>query len=108
MTQENPRLQREEIRQALVRTIDRWTTGVEDRSTLIPDLAFFRRETATPPGLCQVAPSIVVAVQGAKRMLVGEEAYAYDSEHFLVASHDVPASSEVLEASPDRPCLGLV
>ena len=108
MAHETPRRPREEIRQALVRTIERWTTGLEDCSTLIPDLAFFRREAPTPPGLCQVPPSIVVVVQGSKRMLVGEAAYAYDSEHFLVASHDVPASSEVLEASPHRPCLGLV
>lgn len=99
---------RDEMRRSLVRTIDRWTTGLQDWSTPIPDLAFFRRDAPTPPGLCHVPPSVVVAVQGRKRMLVGEAAYAYDSNHFLVASHDVPASSEVLEASPERPCVGLV
>jgi len=96
------------IRVALARTIGRWTQGTEDRSTLIPDLAFFRREAPTPPGICQVKPSVIVVVQGAKRMLVGDDAYAYDSERFLIASLDVPASSEVVEASRDRPCLGLV
>jgi AraC-like DNA-binding protein len=40
-------------------------------------------------------------------MLAGDDAYAYDSDHFLIASLDVPASSQVLEASPKRPCLGL-
>jgi AraC-like DNA-binding protein len=108
MAHEHNGLSRERIREALARAINRWTEGSGDRSTPIPDLAFFRREAPTPPGLCQVEPSVVLVVQGAKRMLVGEDAYAYDSERFLVASHDVPASSEVVEASPSRPCLGLV
>lgn len=97
----------DEIRAALARTIGRWTEGTEDRSTPIADLSFFRRETPTPPGLCRVEPSVVLVVQGKKRMLAGDDAYAYDSDRFLIASLDVPASSQVLEASPKRPCLGL-
>jgi AraC-like DNA-binding protein len=31
-----------------------------------------------------------------------------NSERFLIASFDIPASSEVVEASPHRPCLGLL
>lgn len=108
MAHDNTRLPPEVIRAALARTIGRWTPGTEDRRTPIPDLAFFRREAPTPPGICQVEPSVVLVVQGKKRMLVGDDAFAYDSERFLIASHDVPASSEVVEASPDRPCLGLV
>ena len=108
MTYNDKSLPPNAIRAALARTIERWTEGNEDRPTPIPDLVFFRREAPTPPGICQVEPSVVLVVQGAKRMLVGEDVYAYDSEHFLVASLDVPASSEVVEASPDRPCLGLV
>jgi AraC-like DNA-binding protein len=105
---ENAGQSAEAIRAALARTIGHWTKGSEDRSTLIPGLGFFRREAPTPPGICQVEPSVVLVVQGAKRMLVGDDAFAYDSERFLIASLDVPASSEVVEASPDRPCLGLV
>src|SRR5512133_1711443 len=95
------------IRAALARTIGRWTEGTEDRSTPIAGLSFFRREAPTPPGLCRVEPSVVLVVQGKKRMLAGDDAYAYDSDRFLIASLDVPASSQVLEASPKRPCLGL-
>jgi AraC-like DNA-binding protein len=91
-----------------LRTIAQWTPETGDRSTPIPALAFFRRDAPTPPGLCQVEPSIVLVVQGAKRMLVGGDAFAYNCERFLVASLDVPASSEVVEASAVRPCLGLV
>jgi AraC-like DNA-binding protein len=97
----------EATRATLARTIQRWTEGAEDVITPIPDLLFFRREALTPPGLCQVEPSVVLVVQGGKRMLVGHNAYAYDSNHFLIASLDIPASSEVVMASRDRPCLGL-
>jgi AraC-like DNA-binding protein len=99
--------QREARRAALATTIDRWTAGSEDVHTSITGLTFFRREALTPPGLCQIEPSVVLAVQGTKRMLVGASSYAYDSNHFLVAALDIPASSQVLEASPERPCLGL-
>lgn len=108
MAHDKARLPPEAIRAAVARTIGRWTEGVEDRSTPIPDLALFRREAPTPPGICRVEPSVVLVVQGKKRMLVGDDAYAYDSERFLIASHDIPASSEVIEATPERPCLGLV
>jgi AraC-like DNA-binding protein len=108
MTLENTRMPLDTIRAALAETIGRWTQGSEDRATRIPDLTFFRRESPTPPGLCHVEASVLIVVQGAKRMLVGDDAYAYNSERFLIVSLDVPASSEVVEASPERPCLGLL
>jgi AraC-like DNA-binding protein len=108
MANANAGLPLEVVRAAMARTIGRLTEGTEDRSTSIPDLALFRREAPTPPGICHVEPSVVLVVQGAKRMLVGDDAYAYDSQRFLIASLDIPASSEVVEASPERPCLGLV
>lgn len=108
MAYDNTRLPPEATLVALAGTIGRWTEGTEDRATPVPDLGFFRREAPTPPGICRVEPSVVVVVQGAKRMLVGDDTYAYNSERFLIASFDIPASSEVVEASPDRPCLGLL
>ncbi|MBT2538817.1 AraC family transcriptional regulator [Arthrobacter sp. ISL-69] len=103
-----PDRRQEALRRILAGTIDRWTKGSEDIPTAIPGLSFFRREAPTEPGLCQIEPSVVLAVQGAKRILVGEGNYAYDSRNFLIASLDIPASSQVLDASPERPCLGLI
>lgn len=96
------------MHEGLVDVIGRWTVGKEDCSTAIPNLALFRREAPTQPCACLVEPSIVFVVQGAKQLLIGERAYAYDTERFVVNSLDLPASSQVLEASPDKPCLGLV
>jgi AraC-like DNA-binding protein len=41
-------------------------------------------------------------------MIVAGEAYDYDSKRFLVASVDLPALSQVTEASPERPYLCMV
>jgi len=73
----------------------------------IPGLGFYRREQPATPVVCMVEPSIVLVAQGEKRLWVGGEGYPYDTARFLVTSLDIPANSEVLVASPTRPCLGL-
>ncbi len=93
---------------ALARIIGRWSEGTEDCSTPIPNLTFFRREAPTKPCVCLVEPSVVLVVQGAKQMLMGGEAYTYDTGRFLITSLDLPASSQVVVASTNQPCLGLV
>lgn len=92
----------------LVDAIARRTHGNEDRDTAIPNLGLFRREQGTEPCACMVEPSVVLVVQGAKQMLVGDQSYPYDTSHFLLNSIDLPASSQVLDASAEQPCLGLV
>lgn len=92
----------------LIAAIASRTQGNEDRDTAIPNLSFFRREQGTEPCACMVEPSVVLVVQGAKQMLVGDQSYPYDASHFLLNSVDLPASSQVLDASAEQPCLGLV
>jgi AraC-like DNA-binding protein len=94
-------------RNGLAKVIDRWTANDQDLVTAVPGLSFFRRDHPTKAGLCQIEPSIVIAVQGAKRLFFGDGEYVYDSQNFLVASLDIPASSQVVKASPETPCLGL-
>ena len=50
----------------------------------------------------------MLVAQGAKRLLVGGEAYLYGTERFLMTSLDLPANSEVIQASVQHPCVGLV
>ena len=92
----------------LAEVIGRWTVGTEDCVTPVRNLLFFRREVPTEPCACTVEPSVLFVVRGAKQLLIGEQAFAYDTGHFLLNSLDLPASSQVLAASPDRPCLGLM
>jgi AraC-like DNA-binding protein len=91
----------------LAGAIARKTAGTDDCATSIPKLSFFRREKLTGPNACLIEPSIVFVAQGAKQLLIAEQAYTYDTERFLIASLDLPGSSQVLQASPETPCLGL-
>ena len=96
------------LRAAMIERIGRRTVGNTDSPTAIADLVFFRREEPVPPCFCMVEPSIVLVIQGEKQMLVGGEAYPYDVNRFLITSLDLPANSQIVTASPDKPCLGLV
>ncbi|HWW72769.1 MAG TPA: AraC family transcriptional regulator, partial [Duganella sp.] len=93
--------------QALARMITGRLSAPGDYETGIPELRFFRRDAAAPPTVCMVEPSVVVVAQGAKRLWVGGEAYQYDGSRLMVTSLDLPGGSEVLAASPERPCVGL-
>ena len=96
------------LHRQLAKKIDRWTEGVEDYKTSLDGFFFFRREAVTEPCDCAVEPSVVFVVQGVKQLIIGEEAYRYDREHFLLNSLDLPARSQVLEASQTAPSLGFM
>lgn len=96
------------LRTAMIESIGRRITGNTDSPTAIANLAFFRREEPMPPAICLVEPCVVLVVQGEKQMLVGGEAYPYDINRFLITSLDLPANSQVITASVEKPCLGLV
>lgn len=96
------------MREAMIASIGRRTINQFDCSTPISGLTFFRREAPMPPTICLVEACIVLVVQGEKQMLAGGEAYPYNINRFLITSLDIPANSQVVTASPDNPCLGLV
>ena len=97
----------QEMSARLARTVSRWTEGVEQFETPVRGLAFYRREAATDCASCLVEPSIALVVQGAKLMMLGEESYRYDPYRFLITSLELPATVQILEASKERPYLGL-
>lgn len=96
-----------DLQSTLSEIIDQKTVGFEDIETDIPGLSLFRREKPTIPCPCLVEPSVVLVSQGTKQLLIGERAYIYDTTRFLLTSLELPGNSSVLEASPQRPSLGL-
>jgi AraC-like DNA-binding protein len=54
-----------------------------------------------------LAPSVCLIGQGRKRLFLGDEAYVYDAHRFLVTSVDLPVVAQIIEASADKPYLGL-
>lgn len=95
-------------REALGKSIARWTDKGEHIETAIPGLALWRREEPTQPTSGMYEPSICLTAQGAKRVVLGDDAYVYDAHHFLITSVDLPTVWQVIEASREKPCLGLV
>lgn len=92
----------------LASVLERLTRGILDGPSSIPSLYFFRREAVSKPVVCLVEPCALFVVQGAKEMLLGEKAFPYGVGKFLLTSLDLPANSRVVEASPERPCVGLL
>jgi AraC-like DNA-binding protein len=94
--------------EALGRSIARWTGKGDHIETAIPGLALYRREEPTEPTSGMYEPSLCFAAQGAKKVVLGDDVYVYDARHFLLTSVDLPTVWQVIEASREEPCLGLV
>lgn len=87
--------------------IARWTNKDDQYQTAIPALALFRQNGPTEPVSAVYEPSICMVVQGAKRVLLGNEQYVYNDHQYLIASVDLPTFVQVIEASKEKPLLGL-
>lgn len=92
---------------SLVDAIARWTEHADMPDTAIPGLALFRRDEPTEPVSGVYEPSICLAVQGSKRVLLGEETFVYNAQHYLLTSVHLPIIVQITEANPEKPYLGL-
>jgi AraC-like DNA-binding protein len=92
---------------ALAASIARWAEGSERLDTAIPGLSLFRREAPTEPMSGMYEPSVCLVAQGAKRVVLGDDTYVYDAQHYLITSVHLPTLVQIVEASPERPYLGL-
>jgi AraC-like DNA-binding protein len=54
-----------------------------------------------------IESSFCVIAQGSKEVLLGNQHYQYDPFHYLLTTLDLPAISQVLEASKENPCLSI-
>lgn len=52
-------------------------------------------------------PVFCVIAQGSKEIFLGDERYQYDPYHYLLVTAELPLVGHVLEASQERPYLGL-
>ena len=88
--------------------IARMTEKTELVETAVSGLAMYRRNEPTQSKTAMYEPTICFIAQGAKRVLLGGDKYVYDTHHFLITSVDIPTTVQVVKASPQKPCLGLV
>ena len=98
----------DEIRAELARKIAERTAVEGDNSTAISSLRLYRRSVTTACASAAYEPSLVVFLQGQKRINVGKPIYICDGQNFLLTSVDLPVVSQVIAATEKEPLLGLI
>src|SRR5215203_3098892 len=71
-------------------------------------LLLYRATAPTELGHGVSTPAFCVIAQGSKEVLLGDELYRYDPNHYLITTAALPVAGRVTEASEERPYLGVV
>jgi AraC-like DNA-binding protein len=96
-----------EMRKELTRRTAVLAASAGENPTAIPGLAIYRKTKPTACFLATYEPSLTVFVQGRKRIDLGGIEYFCDGSSFLLSSIDVPAESQIIEASEHVPLLSI-
>ncbi len=85
------------------------TLAVEDGvfDTSWPGLQVARFSAPIAKSPMPYKASICFAIQGQKRVFLGDEIYTYHALNYLVVPMVMPLDLEITQASPDKPLLGL-
>ena len=81
------------------------TRNAGEHQTAIPELLLYHRNAPTPCYRASYEPSLSIFVQGRKHVILGGHEYICDSSSFLLSSIDVPAQSQIVNASEKCPLL---
>ena len=76
-------------------------------ATAIPGLFLSRLTTTTSPRHVLGGALFCVTAQGAKSVLLSEHRYVYDRNKYLLISADLPLVGQIVDATPQRPMLGI-
>src|SRR5271154_1514411 len=95
------------MRKDLARQIAAHAPSLGENRTAVAGLSLYRRTKPTACLLAKYEPSITVFVQGRKRVNLGGTVYLCDESSFLLSSIDVPAESQIVEASERLPLLSM-
>ena len=94
---------RDELAERVARTVG------EDGAVEVPGgLRLVRASSPTPTAHGVSSPAFCVIAQGSKEVLLGDDLYRYDANHYLITAAALPTATRVTEASGERPYLGVV
>jgi AraC-like DNA-binding protein len=93
-------------RDELAELIARYTTSDGANATPLPRVTLFRSSRPTEPAHLVHEPALCIIAQGRKQIVTGPKIHYYDASRYLVISVDLPATGQVLEATPEHPYLG--
>src|SRR5258708_9174808 len=90
--------------------IERIGRAIHEEGTLEPlkGLHLHRSSSPTEPHHGVSVPALCVIAQGSKEVFMGEVRYRYGPLHSLLTTIELFITSQVIEASPEQPYLGLL
>ena len=95
-------------RMALARKVAAHTTEDGNVATTVPGLRLYRRSVPSACNSAAYEPSLIVFLQGEKRINIGRTTHICDGSTFLLTSVDLPVLSQVTVATTEEPLLGLI
>lgn len=87
--------------------IERHLDSDGSKDTLIPELKISRISAPSEHVPLVYEPCLCIVARGVKEVVLAEEMYRLDQAQFLLVSVDLPVIARVIEASPERPYLGM-
>ena len=90
----------------MARRVVRHTEGLA-RVTAIPRVGLGVVGQPSQPMSSLYEPMICLVLQGAKEVMIGDRLLRYDPACSFIASLELPVSGRVVEASPDKPYIGV-
>jgi len=105
----NQDLQAAEMRAELARRIGTLTAGQDGVfATAVPGLSLYRRSEPSPCNSATYEPTLIVFLQGQKRINLGKTIHLCDARNFLLTTVELPVVSQIVAASREKPLLGLI
>jgi AraC-like DNA-binding protein len=89
--------------------VERIAQALPENGNLQPllGLHLYRHTSSLGPVHSLTVSSFCVIAQGSKEVILGDSRYRYDPFHYLIATLELPSTSQILEASQERPYLSL-
>ena len=93
--------------QQLVTLMEKHTNRDGTFDTEIDTLSFIRSSTLSEPLHSLFEPSVCFIAQGSKIVMLGDDIFHYDPNHYLIASVHLPITGKIMQATSDSPYLGV-
>ena len=97
-----------DARREMISLIDRHARREGDQSTPLAALNLFRWSTLANLECFVTRPSLILAAQGSKRVVMADEPLEYGGNHGLIVAMQMPAVARVTKASAEEPYLCMV
>lgn len=98
----------DEIKHEILESLLKYNPKSISVDTHIKGLRIARRDEPVASEVCLQNPVIIFPVQGVKRYIVNTKIYDYHEGQVMLIGVDMPSSSYVVQASPEKPYVSMI